>query len=449
MVAWPGSTRRSALSLQRHVEPRQGHSSMQVVKGRVMPRPCQKRRARVAAQKGTNVKPVQPPPLPKTKPPARGTSQRGRGRGRGRGGRGGNFGGRPTRGQSSQMGGAEEFRSFVEAQRSGNQFGALNNNARAGGGRSRFVLDDSDSGLEEGELTDDGSDMDDSMSDLDTDDSEGDMMINLGEVRPQKGRPVRAQVMFTALEAASVYNNMHQAGFPLSARRMTRFDASGELVEVEIQAVYTNGHNMTQNSHVHFTRGSGVPMQTRSAGDHSTRSSTYVSDFPRGQQAAANKPQKAPPPRLPEHDFVKDYVFDWGRYKNSHISDVPDSYLRTIGGQSFVFDGRHPGLKEAFDHHRPKLRQATVDVQPPAQAPVQAPRRTRSSGSSSEKFRFPKGAAKGKRLDEVDENYLKTLEGMPTIVHSWPGLKDALADFNEKTGRQGKVFPEHVESRLP
>jgi hypothetical protein len=352
------------------------------------------------------------------------------------------------------MGGAEEFRSFVEAQRSGNQFGALNNKARAGSGRplDPFVLDDSDSDLEEGELTDDGSDMDDSMSDLDTDDSEGDMMINLGEVRPQKGRPIRAQVMFTALEAASVYNNMHQAGFPLSARRMGRFDARGELVEVEIQAVYTNGQNMSQSSHMHSTKGSNVPMQTRSAGDHSTRSSAYVSDFPRGQQAAADKAQKAQapaPPRLPEHDFVRDYVFDWGRYKNSHISDVPESYLRTIGGQSFVFDGRHPGLKEAFDHHRPELRRAAVDVQPPAQAPVQAPRRTRSSVSSFEKFRFPKGAAKGKRLDEVDENYLKTLEGMPTIVHSWPGLKEALADFNEKTGRQGRVFPEHVESRLP
>ncbi|KAF2995713.1 hypothetical protein E8E13_004251 [Curvularia kusanoi] len=413
-----------------------------------MPRPCQKRRARVAAQKGATVKPVQPPPLPKAKPAARGKPQRGRGRGRG--GRGGNFGGRPTRGQSSQVGGAEEFRSFVEAQRSGNQFGALENNVRAGGGRSfdPIVLDDSDSDLEEGELTDDGSDMDDSLSELDTDDNEDDMMINLGEVRPHKGRPARAEIMFTALEAASIYNNMHQAGFPLAARRMGRFDASGELVEVEVSAVYTNGHTI-QSSHIQFTQDSSVPAFSKGAGDRSTRSSTYVSDFPRGQPAP-NNPRKAAP-RLPDHDFVKDYVFDWGRYKNSHIADVPDSYLRTIGGQSFVFDGRHPGLKEAFDHHRPELRRPATNVQPQPQpqAPVQPPRRTRSGASSFEKFRFPKGAAKGKRLDEVDENYLKTLEGMPTIIHSWPGLKEALADFNEKTGRQGKAFPEHVESRLP
>lgn len=420
-----------------------------------MPRPCQKRRARVAAQKGANPKPAQPPPLPKSKAPARGKPQRGRGRGRGgRGGRGGNFGGRPTRGQSSYDGGAEEFRSFVEAQRSGNQFGALHNNARAGGGSSfdPIALDDSDnSNFEEGELTDDGSDMDDSMSEFDTDDSSDDMMINLGEVRPQKGRPKRAEVMFTALEATSIYSTMHQAGFPLAARKMGKFNASGEIVEVEIDAVFTNGYSIAQRSHIDFTEQlqSRIHIPSRSAGDRSTRSSAYVSDFPRGQPPAASKNTKAAP-RLPNHDFVKDYVFDWGRYKNSHISDVPESYLRTIGGQSFVFDGRHPGLKEAFDMHRPELRVTPANSQPPPQAPVQAPRRTRGAGATAcEKYKFPKGAFKGKRLDEVDDNYLKTLEGMPTVVHSWPGLKEALADFNEKTGRQGKVQPEHVESRQP
>ncbi|KAH6642051.1 hypothetical protein C7974DRAFT_408640 [Boeremia exigua] len=376
--------------------------------------------------------------------PARGKPQRGRGRGRG--GRGGNFGGRPTREQSSH-GGAEEFRSFVEAQRSGNQFGALHNSTRARGGSSfnPIALDDSedsdDSELEEGELTDDGSDMDDSMSDLDTDDSADDMMINLGEVRPQSGRPRRAEVMFTALEAISIYDTLHQAGFPLAARKMGRFDASGQIIEVDIEAFHSHGnsYSFTQNTHITFTEGPHA-YGPSNAGNYSTRSSTYVSDFPRGQRAAINKPA-IPAPRLPDHDFVKDYVFDWGKYKNSHISDVPEDYLRTIGGQSFVFDGRHPGLQEAFDHHRPGLRQTATNQQPPAQAPVQAPRRTRGGGSACEKYKFPKGAFKGKRLGDVDENYLKTLEGMPTVINSWPGLKEALADFNEKTGRQGKVHP--------
>lgn len=411
-----------------------------------MPRPCQKRRARVAAQRGVIAKPAQPPPLPKSKAPARGKPQRGRGRGRG--GRGGNFGGRPTRGQSSNDG-AQEFRSFVEAQRSGNQFGALKHNTRASGGSSFDPIAPDDSDLEEGELTDDGSSMDDSMSDLDTDDSADDMMINLGEVRPQKGRPRRAEIMFTALEAISIYDTMHQAGFPLAARKMGRFDASGEIVEVEIEAFYSNIHNhsFTQNTHIKFSDESNVQAPSGNASTHATRSSTYVADFPRGQRPGSNKSATAAP-RLPDHDFVKDYVFDWGKYRNSHISDVPESYLRTIGGQSFVFDGRHPGLKEAFEHHRPELRQTTTSVQPPAQPPVQAPRRTRGGVSAFQKYRFPKGAFKGKRLDEVDENYIKTLEGMPTVVHSWPGLKEALTDFNEKTGRQGKVYPvdsEHTE----
>lgn len=436
---------KSALArLQRHLQP----PPMQVVKGRVMPRPCQKRRARVAAQRGANAKPAPPPPIPKSKVAQRGKQKPQRGRGRGRG-RGGNFGGRPTRGQSSYDG-AEEFRTFVEAQRNGNQFGALHNNARAGGGSSfdPIALDDSDdlddSELEEGELTDDGSDTDDSVSDFDTDDSADDMMINLGEVRPQKGRPRRAEVMFTALEAVSIYHTMHQAGFPLAARKMGRFDASGEVVEVEVEAIFTSNHHVKQNSHIKFTDEANAHVPSGNSNDRSTRSSTYVSDFPRGQRPGATKPAN-PKPRLPEHDFVRDYVFDWGRYKNSHISDVPDSYLRTIGGQSFVFDGRHPGLKEAFDHHRPELRQTAENPMPPAQEPSQAPRRTRSgppSGASpSEKYKFPKGAFKGMRLDQVDENYIRTIEGMSTVVHSWPGLKEALADFNDKTGRQGKVFP--------
>jgi hypothetical protein len=288
--------------------------------------------------------------------------------------------------------------------------------------------------------------MDDSMSDLDTD-SEDDMMINLGEVRPAKGgfRPRRAEVMFTALEAVSIYDTLHQAGFPLASRKMSRFNAKGEVVEVEIAAVHTTGLNTgnAQYSHIRFTEETNAPGPPTDAGDRSTKSSTYASNtpFPRSQRSAANHTANT----APQHDFVRDYVFDWGRYKNSHISDVPDSYLRTIGGQSFVFDGRHPGLKEAFDHHRPELRQTATNPQPPAQAPVQAPRRTRSGASNgaspSEKYKFPKGAFKGMRLDQVDENYIRTIEGMSTVVHSWPGLKEALEDFNEKTGRQGKVYP--------
>lgn len=430
-----------------------------------MPRPCQKRRARVAAQKGAITKPAAPQkPKPKSAAPARGKP--GRGRGRGRGGRGGNVGGRPSRGQNSQGGpgdtrsyfshghniqdGAEEFRSFVEAQRSGNQFDALNNNTRAGGGSAidPIVFDDSDddSDLEEGELTDDGSEMGDTISELDTDESADDMMINLGEVRTQQGRPQKAKIMFTALQAVTIYDSMYQAGFPLATRNKGRFDSKGEVMAVEIDAIYTNNYAGTYDAHVAHSPHAKAFESARDAGDNSTRSSTYVSDFPRGTQPIANNPPNARPARLrlPDHDFVKDYVFDWGRYKGSHISDVPESYLRTIGGQSFVFDGRHPGLKEAFDYNRSQVRQASRNGYPAAQDPVQAPRRSRGGPSPYQKFKLPKGAHSGRRLDQVGENYIRTLEGMPIVVNSWPGLREALADFNEKTGRQGKYYPEPV-----
>lgn len=434
---------------------------MQVVKGRVMPRPCQKRRARVAAQKGAVTKPTAPQ-KPKSATPSRG--QPGRGRGRGRGGRGGNLGGRPTRSQSSQnargdikscnprgrntQDGAEEFRSFVEAQRSGNQFSALNNNFRARGGTAAdpIAFDDSDddSDLEDGELTNDGSDMGDTISELDTDESTDDMMINLGEVRTHHGRPRGAEIMFTALEAVTIYHSMHQAGFPLNTRKKGRFDARGEVMAVEIDAAFTDNYNRAANTHGALPTHMTTLPPSRDAGDNSTRSSTYVSNFPRGQQPATNNSSNARPtrPRLPDHDFVKDYVFDWGRYKGSHISDVPESYLRTIGGQSFVFDGRHPGLKEAFDYNRSQVRQAATAEYPAAQDPVQARRRSRGGPSPYEKFRLPRGAHAHKRLDQVGENYIRTLEGMPTVVNSWPGLREALADFNEKTGRQGIYYPE-------
>lgn len=264
---------------------------------------------------------------------------------------------------------------------------------------------------------------------LDSDDSDYDLMINLGEIRSQQRRTKRPEVMFTALEAATVYRSMHQAGFPLAARKTGRFDARGEMLEVEIDAVYASTYGGTQNTHA-----------TWSVGDHSTRSSTYVSDFPRGQQPVTNKPANARP-RLPDHDFVKDYVFDWGRYQGTHISDVPESYLRTIAGQRFAYDGSHPGLEEALDYNRSNRHQKSSNSHPAAQDPVQAPRRSRGGPSPYQKYRFLKGAHAGKRLDEVGENYIRTIEGMPTVVNSWPGLREALEDFNEKTGRQGKYFP--------
>jgi hypothetical protein len=39
----------------------------------------------------------------------------------------------------------------------------------------------------------------------------------------------------------------------------------------------------------------------------------------------------------------------------------------------------------------------------------------------------------------VPENYIRTLEKNPKIRDVWPGFKQALHDFNTKTGRQGRA----------
>jgi hypothetical protein len=420
---------------------------MQVVKGRVMPRPCQKRRARVAAQRNANAKPAPPPPPPKSKAKQKANQKSNRGRNNNYRGRGG----RNTRqGPPGRAGLDINDTDFIPFASGGFQFSALRN---AGSQHNPIALDDDELDLEDGELmTDDGSDMDESTDDLDTG-SEDDMMINV-QVDHSFKRASRPEVMFTALEAVSVYDSMYQAGFPLLTQRVGRFGSRGEVMEV------------MQTTHTYRTYNAQPKAQQapKTTDDRSTRSSTYASltPFPRSNQpstvhATSSAPKFAPEP----HDQVRDYVFDWGRYKNCHILDVPGNYLRTIAGQSFVFDGRHPGLKEAFDLHLPGARRSVTDQQPPAQAPVQAPRRgvtnqqppvrdpvqaprrNKSSHgpSPSEKYKFPKGSWKDHRLDQVPENYIRTLEGMPIVIQSWRGLKEAIDDFNEKTGRQGKAMP--------
>jgi hypothetical protein len=414
-----------------------------------MPRPCQKRRARVAAQRSANAKPAPPPPTPKSKANQKGIqksnskSNRGRNNYRGRGGR------NTRQGPPGRLGLDMNDSDFIPFASGGFQFSALKD---AGSRHNPIALNEDDLDLEDGELmTDDGSEMEASSDDLDTD-SEDDMMINV-EVDHSYKRPSRPEVMFTALEAVTVYDSIYQAGFPLLSQKMGRFGPKGEVMEV-VQTTHTYG---TYNAQ------SNAQSTPKTNGDHSTRSSTYASltPFPRSNQPSTGQaPQSAPKFKPEPHDQVRDYVFDWGRYKNCHILDVPEGYLRTIAGQSFVFDGRHPGLKEAFDFHRPGARHPATNPQPPAQAPVQAPRRgtttkqqaptqspvqasrrnkANQGPSPSEKFQFPKGSWKDHRLDQVPENYIRTLEGMPIVIQSWRGLKEALEDFNEKTGRQSKL----------
>jgi hypothetical protein len=136
--------------------------------------------------------------------------------------------------------------------------------------------------------------------------------------------------------------------------------------------------------------------------------------------------------------------------------------LKTIGGQLYKYIDKHVGLLEAFEYHRPgqaRLKPAQVErpqtqpqrtlAQPsqprpqppqPRQPPTQNPQPSQShTPSASDTWRFKKGIHEGKRLHDVPENYIRTLENNPLVRNAWPGFKQAVQDFNAKTGRQGRA----------
>ena len=324
-------------------------------------------------------------------------------------------------------------------------------------------------GLEDGEITDDDSDSD-SMADLDMYDAE-DMMINveISKTLPGKSKVPRAEVMFTIPHAVSIYREMQRLGFPLQHTSTVRFGAREGAATPDSVSYISFAQSPTSR-----------PQSHSSATSLASRTET-----------SAFRP-------------ANDYVFDWGRFAGSRFLDVPETYLRTIGGQLDIYEGKHPGLREAFDYHRPgqartappvslqqkqsakpqakpppkqqppkqskqQAKQRSKQPQPPqhskaqskqplnphpnpptrqALEPVAPPRRQSARNAAkaptalqppSENFIFAKGPHKGKKIVEVPENYLRTLEGMPKVVSRWTGFKEALLDFNERTGRKGRT----------
>lgn len=308
----------------------------------------------------------------------------------------------------------QDFISFASA---GNNFHMLRS---AGTQYDPIALDDMDDAeLEEGELiTDDGSDSD-SMDDLDMHDA-GDMMINVqvDQSFTGKGKARRAEVMFTIPHAISIYKAMWQRGFPLLTTKTDRYGDQGAVTSPE-------------------------------SASYNSLAPSPTSRQPSMSSATSDASDAMPEPYNP----ASDYVFDWGIHAGKYFIDVPENYLRTIGGQLDVYEGKHPGLREAFEYYRPgqartaptqkSRRQAPPRSQPqPAQAsqPAQSQRRAPrpSAQSLSETYKFDQGAHKGKKLNEVPENYLRTLEGMKDRMHKWQGFQEALQDYNEKTGRRGR-----------
>ncbi|KAF1936585.1 hypothetical protein EJ02DRAFT_333639 [Clathrospora elynae] len=383
-----------------------------------MSRPCQKRRATAAANRASKPKPAGPPPI---RHKARQKAIHNARRGGGRGGRSQNSGGRPSRNQQSGDDTQQDFISFAS---SGNNFHALHRGSR----QDPIELDDTDDAREDGELTASASDSDD-FDDADLHDAD-DMMINVQMEQPavRRARVVRAEVMYTIPEAIAVYRRLLVARFPLSTGSRTRY----RLYQVD-----TSPDSGASTS------------RAPSALSRAFRPSSATSEEPMATREAHRPAPAARNPEPEAYNPARDYVFNWGAHSGQRFDAVPENYLRTIGGQLYKYMHKRAGLLEAFEYHRPgQARTADPGYSQapplPPSAPSQAPLGPRghmrsSARSASETYNFHKGQHAGKRLHEVPESYIRTLEGQSSIVNSWPGFKRALQDFNAKMGRQGRA----------
>jgi hypothetical protein len=407
-----------------------------------MPRPCQRRRESAAAQRKSkpNPKPSGPPPIRhKARQKAIHNARRGRGNTRGNG-RGGGRGGHSSRDQRSGQGDGRE-QDFISFASNGNNFNVLH----GAGSRHDSIALDGDDSLEDGEVSDSGSDEDDS-EDSDTQDA-GALTINIDVGR---GMPKRAVVMFTMAEAVARYNELFQSGFPFQRASRERYGVQMHdiVVDVEpLQQVIDVG--LVQYSRVAFKPDTIIDAD-HSLVEASSLRSSYVSPASRStsrQPSASTATSRASTSRPSGQDAARDYVFDWGAHQGTRFLQVPDQYLRTIGGNPGVLD-KHAGLKEAFEYHCPELRRAVPTKKQLASqegAPVQAASRGRVQGSRGKAkvswttYTFPTGAHAKKKLNEVPENYLRTIEGMAHVVNKWVGLREALLDYNAKTGRRSKI----------
>jgi hypothetical protein len=259
-----------------------------------------------------------------------------------------------------------------------------------------------------------------------------DIEINVQAPPPMasRGRQPRAQVMFTEAAAVAVYRQIYLRDFPLS----------------------------TTATRVRY----GLYQE-----DVSADSSAYISFAPspasrRSSVSSATSDDSMHEPTTPTHNLARDYVFTFGVNIGKRFTDVDDNYLKTIGGQLYKYMDKHVGLLQAFEYHRPgqariqppHAERSQTQPQPtraqpsqprpqppqPRQLPTQNSQPPQSQApSASDTWRFKKGIHQGKRLQDVPENYIRTVENNPLVRNAWPGFKQAVQDFNAKTGRQGRI----------
>lgn len=293
----------------------------------------------------------------------------------------------------------------------------------SGSSKDPILLQDSD--YEDGEGDTDDSDVD--SDDIDVEDSDmyeaEDMMINVDVSQPSRSRVrvstagvrlPRAEVMFTVPRALTIYKSIRASGFPLPTLTAVRYGVQ---------------EGVSPDSVSYLSLAPSLPSGL------SSLSSAMSHDL--------HVDVKEP--------LGRDYVFDFGKYSGLRFEEAPENYLRTIGGQLDVYESRHPGLKEAFDYYRPgQARLAPPKKQPSKKQPQGQPQsqtrpllpvapKRKGTETLSDTWKFRKGPHKGKKLFDVPENYIRTVEKIPAVVENWPGFKAALQDFNRRTGRLGRT----------
>jgi len=439
-----------------------------------MPRPCQQRRASAAAnRKSKPSKPAGPPPIRhKAKQKAIHNARRGRGgqggRGGGRGGaRGGYSGGRFSQNNAGRASKNRQSdrndlaQDFIPLSSGGNDFNALYRASRD---------DEMDGSLEEGELSSDSGTDSDNLDDEDMHDAD-DIAINVQATLPLTGRsrPARAQVMFTVMAAVDIFEAMRRSNYALSLPTgRTRYglfqedpspDSGTYIFSAPAPASRRLSVNSATSEEAITAPGVRAPPKATAAQKASVRSEALT-------------------PQPETYNPARDYVFDWGPRSGKRFADIhadsTDRYLKTIGGQLYMYTDKHPGLKEAFEYfmpgkarlappaqpqgqssqHQPKQMQSRPSQagpsrsQPPPPAPRGArnlssngassgPSRSPPSGPSSgpspsDTWKFQKGMYQGMRLYEVPLSYIKSMENNPKVRESWPGFAEAVRDFREK-----------------
>lgn len=429
-----------------------------------MPRPCQRRRESAANQRKSKPKKPKPPgdaePVwikHKARQKAIHNARHGRGRG-----------GRPSRNQRSGNSNANQAeQDFISFASNGNNFNVLN---AAGSQRNPIMIDGDDVFQYNDLIPGNGTDEDDS-DDMDMHETD-DMMINVevGRVSHSMGSISRPEVMFSVAEAIAIYKMLHRAGFPLSTARADRYEKQEESCVSKTEGTHqTVGIDLLQFSRTSFKSdtvvgaSTAVHNQNPSAANTTSAASNQLPLRGHPQDTIAFTGDSA----VPSHESrnpARSYLFEWGVHKGKSFNEVPDSYIRTIAGDPYLLD-KYPAAKDAFDYHRPGLRRTEPTAAQRAvherdtvkdktkkgknkkgNTPNQnalkeaAPKVNQGKVSVSwENYRLPAGTAHAqKRLDQVDEHYLRTIEGMPKFSKKWNGLKEALQDYNEKTGRRPK-----------